>query len=260
SPLPSPVLSASSAVDSPGSSGANSRVASDTEWGDAARRIAEGERMTAVAARLGCSRSTLWRTLQRSERLRTRIEEERRCLAVEAATRFKGLHGAALETIEAAVRRGDLRAAFWVADRLGLTKRELAEAREGLAMAEDKVAWGEAPPEALDLFALDTPLALEPEVRDELAGAASSTPKPAAAQTAEAAPATVGHRPDPRRLPPVSTARRRATLPQKCATVLHRTDPDLPSIEDLLRALPSTDAAWPDIQRQVATVHAAVFG
>src|SRR5690606_19221736 len=65
---------------------ANSRTASDVEWGDAARRIAEGETMTAVAARLGCSRSTLWRTLQRSERLRTRIEEERRYLAVEAAT------------------------------------------------------------------------------------------------------------------------------------------------------------------------------
>src|SRR5690606_14623955 len=212
SPLPSPVLSASSAVDSPGSSGANSRVASDTEWGDAARRIAEGETMTAVAARLGCSRSTLWRTLQRSERLRTRIEEERRYLAVEAATRFKGLHGAALEAIETAIRKGDLRAAFWVADRLGLAKRELAEAREGQAMVEDAIAWGEAAPEEMDLFALDTPLTLEPEVKDELAGRTSPAPE-LAPEPAAAKPAA----------PPADAAPRRATLPKNRSTLLHRT-------------------------------------
>ena len=96
--------------------GAGSRVACERAWNDAAFMIARGETMTAVAEHLRCSRSTLWRTLQRSERLRTRIAEERRYLAVEAASRFKGLHGAALEAIEAAVRRGDLRAAIWVAE------------------------------------------------------------------------------------------------------------------------------------------------
>lgn len=131
-------------------------------------------------------------------------------------------------------------------------------------MAEDEIAWGEAPPEALDLFALDTPLTLEPEVRDELTGAAPSAPEPAAAKNREAHPAAaIGRQPrEPKRLPLPSAgaAPRRATLPKNCSTVLHRTDPDLPPIEDLLRALPSTDAAWPDIQRQMEIVHTAVFG
>src|SRR3546814_14457254 len=71
--------------------GDGSRVASDAAWGEAACMIARGGTMKAVADHLRCSRSTLWRTLQSSERLRTRIAEERRFLAGEAASRFKGL-------------------------------------------------------------------------------------------------------------------------------------------------------------------------
>src|SRR3546814_17948269 len=78
----------------------SSDLASDAAWGEAACMIARGGTMKAVADHLRCSRSTLWRTLQSSERLRTRIAEERRFLAVEAASRFKGLHGAALEATE----------------------------------------------------------------------------------------------------------------------------------------------------------------
>ena len=70
--------------------GDGSRVASPDGWNEAAVMIAGGAPLKSVAERLGCSRTTLWRTLQRSERLRTRILEEQRFLAVEAA---RGTHG-----------------------------------------------------------------------------------------------------------------------------------------------------------------------
>src|SRR3546814_8934957 len=186
--------------------------------------IARGGTMKAVADHLRCSRSTLWRTLQSSERLRTRIAEERRFLAVEAASRFKGLHGAALEAIEVAVRRGDLRAAFWVADRLGIAKRDMEDAGAGLAEAEDAAAWGEAPPVDPALFTLDAPLALEPEVRDDLAQAAEPDPEPDA-DTAAPVPQLPG--PLAVAVPPSSVTPssvpppRPGTHPQKCSPMFH---------------------------------------
>src|SRR3546814_11704127 len=108
-----------------------SHVACPAAWADAACMIAHGEPMKDVAKYLACSRSTLWRTLQQSERLRTRIAEERRYLALEAGPRFRGLHGAALQTIAAAVRGGDLRTGMWVGGRRGAGEREIGGAGGG---------------------------------------------------------------------------------------------------------------------------------
>src|SRR3546814_8451451 len=69
--------------------GMGSHVACPAAWADAACMIAPGEPMKDVAKSLACSRSTLWRTLQQSEPLRTRIAEARRYLALEAGTRFR---------------------------------------------------------------------------------------------------------------------------------------------------------------------------
>ncbi len=218
--------------------GDGSRVASPDAWNEAAVMIAGGAPLKSVAERLGCSRTTLWRVLQRSERLRTRILEEQRFLAVEAAGRFRGLHAAAVDAIETAVRRGDLRAAFWVADRLGLAKTDVGDAAACLAIAEDAAAWGEGPPVDAALFALDVPLTLEPEVEAELAG------PPAAGKDDGAELEAVA------KAPPAATretsARRRSrtfhTAPPAPAALRPR---ELPPVTDLLKHLPRTAAAWP---------------
>jgi len=246
--------------------GAGSRVACERAWNDAAFMIARGETMTAVAEHLRCSRSTLWRTLQRSERLRTRIAEERRYLAVEAASRFKGLHGAALEAIEAAVRRGDLRAAIWVAEKLGLARRDIADARRGIEDTKLDALCG-TPPRGPDLFVLDTPLALEEEVRAHLAEVADADLAEWYQHSEEArllprgTGSPVDTPPDtPHEEPPAAP---RATFPEKRSTLLHgmpdADQPGLPppDLADLLKALPATDAAWPDIRRGIRLAHAA---
>ena len=250
--------------------GAGSRVACERAWNDAAFMIARGETMTAVAEHLRCSRSTLWRTLQRSERLRTRIAEERRYLAVEAASRFKGLHGAALEAIEAAVRRGDLRAAIWVAEKLGLARRDIADARRGIEDTKLDAICG-TPPRGPELFVLDTPLALEEEVRAHLAEVADADlaawrehseearllprgPDRLSDRLADGPPETQSE--EPAAAPP-------ATLRENRSTLLHgMPDADLlklppPDLAELLKALPATDAAWPDVRRGVRLAHAA---
>ena len=251
--------------------GAGSRVACEHAWNDAAFMIARGETMTAVAEHLRCSRSTLWRTLQRSERLRTRIAEERRYLAVEAASRFKGLHGAALEAIEAAVRRGDLRAAIWVAEKLGLARRDIADARRGIEDTKLDALCG-TPPRGPDLFVLDTPLALEEEVRAHLAEVADADlaawrehseearllprgPDGLSGGLSDGPPETQSEEPPkgPAAAPP-------ATLRENRSTLLHgMPDAELPppDLADLLKALPATDAAWPDIRRGIRLAHAA---
>lgn len=218
--------------------GDGSRVASPDAWNEAAVMIAGGAPFKAVAAHLGCSRTTLWRVVQRSERFRTRVAEERRFLAVEAAARFQGLHGAAVDAIAAAVGRGDLRAAFWVADRLGLAEIDLGEAGAGVALAEDLAAWGEGPPVDPALYALDAPLALEAEVEAELAG-----PPAAVNEGAGKAGAPIA-------TPPVAS---RETSARRRSTTFHKAPPapvglpprDLPPVADLLKHLPRTAAAWP---------------
>ena len=221
--------------------GDGSRVASPEAWNEAAVMIAGGAPLKSVAEHLGCSRTTLWRVLQRSERLRTRILEEQRFLAVEAAARFRGLHAAAVDAIETAVGRGDLRAAFWVADRLGLAKTDVGDARAGLAIAEDAAAWGEGPPVDAALFALDAPLTLEPEVEAELAGppAAVAGPPAAVNEGAGKADAPIGKPPAASR---ETSARRRSTTFHTQAVT-----PPLPPVTDFLKHLPRTAAAWPGL-------------
>jgi hypothetical protein len=207
--------------------------------------IAGGAPLRSVAERLGCSRTTLWRVLQRSDRLRTRILEEQRFLAVEAAGRFRGLHAAAVDAIEAAVRRGDLRAAFWVADRLGLAKTDVGDARAGLAIAEDAAAWGEGPPVDAALFALDAPLTLEPEVEAELAGppAAVAGP-PAAVNEGDGKAETIAKAPPA--APRETSARRRSRTFHKAPPApVGLATRNLPPVTDLLKHLPRTAAAWP---------------
>ena len=228
--------------------GDGSRVASPHAWNEAAVMIAGGVPLKAVAAHLGCSRSTLWRTLQRSERLRTRILEERRFLAVEAAARFRGLHAAAVDAIEIAVGRGDLRAAFWVADRLGLATTDVGDATAGIAIAEDAAAWGEGPPVDATLFALDAHLALEPEVAAELAGPPAAVVNDGTGKAhaiAKAAPTAPNETP----------ARRRSktfhTVPASPAGLPPR---GLPPVTDILKRLPRTAAAWPSPPRNTVTM------
>lgn len=235
-PLDDSTAPATPAMFRPGGDG--SRVASPDAWNEAAVMIAGGAPFKAVAERLGCSRTTLWRVLQRSERLRTRILEEQRFLAVEAAARFRGLHAAAVDAIETAVRRGDLRAAFWVADRLGLARTDVGDACAGLAIAEDAAAWGEGPPVDAALFALDAPLALEPELEAELAG-----PPAAVNEGAGKADAPIGKPPAASRETP---ARRRSTTFHKASAAPAALPArDLPPVTDLLKHLPRTAAAWP---------------
>mgnify|MGYP005819805405 CR=1 FL=1 len=232
-----PPLDDSTAPDTPTifrPGGDGSRVASPDAWNEAAVMIAGGVPLKSVAERLGCSRTTLWRTLQRSERLRTRILEEQRFLAVEAAARFRGLHGAAVDAIETAVRRGDLRAAFWVADRLGLAKTDVGDAAAGIAIAADAAAWGEGPPVDAELFALDAPLTLEPDIAAELAG-------PPAAVNEDGAEAKAVAKAPPAASRETSARRRSRTFHTQAVT------PPLPPVTDLLKHLPRTAAAWPTV-------------
>jgi len=236
-------------------SGPGARVATPEAWNRAALMIARGDALKDVAARVGCSRSTLWRVLQRSERLRTRVAEEQRFLAVEAAGRFRGLQAAAVDAIEAAVRQGNLRAAFWVADRLGLARIDIGEARAGLDLAEDEAAWGEAPPPDPAVYALDGPLELEPDPEPEAApsrdaGGAGGQPADAVGATEAAAPP----------VPP----RRRATFSEACFTTFHTAAKTRAHktghaagawpIPDLLKTLPRTAAAWPQMPPSLAVI------
>lgn len=237
------------------SGGDGSRVASPDAWNKAAVMIAGGAPLKAVAAHLGCSRTTLWRVVQRSERFRTRVAEERRFLTVEAAARFRGLHGAAVDAIAAAVGRGDLRAAFWVADRLGLAEIDLGEASAGLALADDLAAWDEGPPVDPALYALDAPLVLEPDVAADLSGAAA--PSDHAAASAQAKPHPEASRPEPKRPEarrpearrPEATGTPRETFPETCFRTFHEQaapKTDRSGLDpDILRCLPRTAAAWP---------------
>lgn len=208
-----------------------SRVGSAAAWEEAAAAIARGERLKDVAARLGCSRSTLWRTLQRSERLRTRIEEERQYLSEEAARRFRSLHGKAVDAIESALYRGNLRAAFWVADRLGIAKPEPVDARAGLPTAEFAAEAGRGPAVEMEPFTLDAPLRLEPDVAAELN---------AAATVAKRAPATP---PPTAPRSPANPPKASATPPQKRCRTLHGAAS--PALTERLKKMPRTAAAWP---------------
>jgi len=229
-------------------SGPGARVATPEAWNRAALMIARGDALKDVAARVGCSRSTLWRVLQRSERLRTRVAEEQRFLAVEAAGRFRGLQGAAVDAIEAAVMRGNLRAAFWVADRLGLARIDIGEARAGLALAEDEAAWGEAPPPDPAVYALDGPLVLEPEA---LEAEAPDAPVAPVAQVASVA--RVEAPPEAPAVEGGGGPARRATFPEGCFTTFHKpghkaaAGKAVPPFADLLKTLPRTAPAWPGV-------------
>jgi len=249
-----PPLDDSTAPDSPAMfrpTGDGSRVASPDAWNEAAVMIAGGAPLKAVAERLGCSRTTLWRVLQRSERLRTRILEEQRFLAIEAAARFKGLHAAAVDAIETAVGRGDLRAAFWVADRLGLAKTDVGAAAAGIAIAEDAAAWGEGPPVDAALFALDAPLTLEPEVAAELAEPPAAVAGPPAAAN-EAVRKSGAPMKTPPTVPSETPARRRSkTFHAAPAGLPPRA---LPPLTEILKRLPRTAAAWPSPPRNTVTM------
>ena len=247
---PSPAPDSPDNVSAPASrSGAGSRSLSPETWNLAACMIARGDALKDVAARVGCSRSTLWRVLQRSERLRTRIAEEQRFLAVEAAGRFRGLHGAAVDAIEAAVREGNLRAAFWVADRLGLARMDIGEARAGLDLAEDEAAWGEAPPPDPALYALDAPLELEADALEAEAAQPDVPGREAEPERAKVLPAASARPSEPLR---------RATFPESCFTTFHKAGQQqgrkAPPIPDLLKTLPRTAAAWPQMPSPLTVI------
>jgi hypothetical protein len=225
--------------------------------------IARGDALKDVAAQVGCSRSTLWRVLQRSERLRARVAEEQRFLAVEAAGRFRGLQAAAVDAIEAAVRQGNLRAAFWVADRLGLARIDIGEARAGLDLAEDAAAWGEAPPPDPAVYAVGAPLELEPDPEPEPEAAPSRDAGGAGGQPADAVGATEAAAPPAAAAPPVPP-RRRATFSEACFTTFHTAAKTRAHktghaagawpIPDLLKTLPRTAAAWPQMPPSLTVI------
>ena len=92
------------------------------DWALIVAMLVEGHPIKEVAKFTGCSRSQIWRILRRSNVARDLLQEVRVRRAVEFATRLELAREASVDLILSQVRSGNLRAALWVADRLGVTK------------------------------------------------------------------------------------------------------------------------------------------
>jgi hypothetical protein len=91
------------------------------DWALIVAMLTEGHPIQEVARFTGCSRSQIWRILRRSNVARGMLQEVRIRRAVESATRLELAREASVDLILNQVRDGNLRAALWVADRLGVT-------------------------------------------------------------------------------------------------------------------------------------------
>jgi len=89
------------------------------DWRRAARLLARGEKVVAVAAKVGCSRSHLSRKRNHDPAFQAWIAEfqDAELVAGDPMTRLRqAVHGA----IENEVRSGNVRVVLWLADRLNL--------------------------------------------------------------------------------------------------------------------------------------------
>jgi hypothetical protein len=91
------------------------------DWALIVAMLSEGHKVGEVARFTGCSRSQIWRILRRSNVARSLLHEVRVRRAVESGTRLELARDAAVELILSEVKGGNLRAALWVADRLGVS-------------------------------------------------------------------------------------------------------------------------------------------
>jgi hypothetical protein len=121
------------------------------DWALIVAMLTEGHPIQEVARFTGCSRSQIWRILRRSNVARSMLQEVRIRRAVESATRLELAREASVDLILSQVREGNLRAALWVADRLGVTswgyptKKIAPQAADGAASAEAASAPDSAP-------------------------------------------------------------------------------------------------------------------
>jgi hypothetical protein len=113
------------------------------DWRLAARMLAQGEAVAAVARQVGCSRSQLSRRRNHDPLFRALIEELEQA-EPPAEEGLAGLRHALHHAIEHEVRNGNVRVVLWLADRLSLvtppgehtTGQELQDILNGLSPAE----------------------------------------------------------------------------------------------------------------------------
>lgn len=99
---------------------------SGVNWALVAWYMARGFSMRETAEKVGCSRTSIWRAMKASDRLREQILRERKDFEAESGARLRGLAERAVRTIEAHLNQGNLRAAVWVAKELGVVKADYA--------------------------------------------------------------------------------------------------------------------------------------
>ena len=92
------------------------------DWGMAARLMAQGSSIEAVAASLGCEPQRIYRNLRRSRRFRARIELEFQRQRLAAQMRVSGQAEEVARQIE--LRRGALdgRMLQWLVEKMGLVR------------------------------------------------------------------------------------------------------------------------------------------
>ncbi|MEM7022479.1 MAG: hypothetical protein AAF637_07765 [Pseudomonadota bacterium] len=113
------------------------------DWRAAARLLARGDRVSAVARQIGCSRSQLSRKRNHDSMFQSWIAEFQQS-DQGADDRMSRLHHAVHRAIENEVRSGNVRVVLWLADRLKLVTppteatpgQELQDLLNGLSQAE----------------------------------------------------------------------------------------------------------------------------
>ena len=93
------------------------------DWGAAARLIARGESIEAVAASFGVPIERIQRNLERSGRFCRRIEKEQKRLVIEAANRFDGMVVQVADRVVQSASEGDAKVLLWLAERLHVGQR-----------------------------------------------------------------------------------------------------------------------------------------
>ena len=108
------------------------------DWRRAAKLLARGDAVTAVAAEIGCSRSQLSHKRNREPLFQSWVAEFQKT-DVSADDGLTRLRHAVHRAIENEVRIGNVRVVLWLADRLKLAttpREELQDILNGLSPAE----------------------------------------------------------------------------------------------------------------------------
>lgn len=114
------------------------------DWRAAAELLASGLSLSAVARRVGCSRSQLSRKRNHDPQFRSWLEQRPPGARTSARQRITDLRQAVREAIETEVRAGNVRVILWLADRLKLItppdertpEQELRDLLGGLSQEE----------------------------------------------------------------------------------------------------------------------------